>query len=72
MEFCNMCKYQISINIGIEGCDTSWVGSFILIHVPLLIPRLNLDTSTTLVRAHGPLKKENFSSAVWCYEEYQN
>ena len=72
MEFCNMCKYQININIGIEGCDISWVVSFILIHVPLLIPGLKLDTRTTLVRAHEPVKKEKFSSAVWCYEEYQN
>ena len=39
-----MCKYQVGIDPCIEGCDTSQVGYWIPVHVPLLIPWLKSDT----------------------------
>lgn len=43
------CKYQLGINIGIEGCDTIRLGIYTW-HIPLLISEFNADTYTTLVR----------------------
>lgn len=44
-----MCKIRVDVNIGGEGCDTIQAGYFIAIPMSQLIPKLKLNTCTTLV-----------------------